>query len=246
MDPARREIGWWDDWNTRYRSGPADPASVSGELGQIVHGAVCALGYASPRVVEVGCGTGRFAETLTDVQDYLGLDLSPAAIASARERVPWGRFEAADFHEWTLPDQPFDVAILVDSIAYFRSQDQAVAKLFDLLRPGGHLVLSTVNPFVYGRTSWVGPPGDGQVRRWLSRRDLEQLLVRHRFVMCRYFTVMPAGDRGILRLVNSAKLNTVASQVMPTSWLRKMKEAAGLGQYQIAIAQRPDARPPRS
>jgi SAM-dependent methyltransferase len=50
------------------------------------------------RVLEIGCGSGQLAAFLLDqgVEEYLGLDFSPAAIGIAKKMAPRGRFLVAD------------------------------------------------------------------------------------------------------------------------------------------------------
>ncbi len=67
---------------------------------------------------------------------------------------------------------------------------------------------------------------------------MKELLVCRGFKICKYYTVLPAGDRGFLRVLNSPKLNRPAELVVPAAWIRRAKECCGLGQYQIAVAQK--------
>jgi SAM-dependent methyltransferase len=233
-----KEIGYWDHWNTTHRSGVVDGNSTPGQLGAVILREISSLRLTNPRIVEIGCGTGWFAQRLVGYGGYLGFDLSPKAIEEAQRRVPGVRFLATDFLGWDSQGELFDVALLVDSIAYFHDQDLAVAKASAVLERHGYLVLSTVNPFVYSRISWVGPPAEGQVRKWLSRENLHALLERGGFNLLRSYTVMLAGDRGILRVLNSPILNRPARLVIPGACIRKAKEICGLGQYRIAVAQR--------
>jgi SAM-dependent methyltransferase len=234
---TEKERNYWDYWNTQYRSGAIVGESIAGQLGAAVLSEISSLSLTNPRVVEIGCGTGWVAERLIGCGSYLGLDLSRAAIEVARRRVPGGRFVVTDFLEWDSHGELFDIVLLVDSIAYFHDQDSAIAKASRLLDRHGYLILSTVNPFVYSRISWVGPPAEGQVRKWLSRSALHSLLERGSFNLLRSYTVLPAGDRGILWFLNSRRLNLVARLVVPETWIRRAKELCGLGQYRIAVAQ---------
>jgi SAM-dependent methyltransferase len=235
-----REINYWDRWNLQYRLGIIDGESTPGELGKVILKELSSLRVTNPnlRVVEIGCGTGWMAERLVGCRSYLGLDLSPKSVEAAQNRVPGVRFMATDFLEWNLPGERFDVALFVDSIAYFRNQDLAIAKASELLARDGYLVLSTVNPLVYSKISWVGPPADGQVRKWLSRTNLHALLERGGFRPVRSYTVMPAGDQGIFKVLNSRKLNRLAEFIVPEVSIRRAKEFCGVGQYRIAVAQR--------
>jgi SAM-dependent methyltransferase len=139
-----KETSYWDYWNTQHRRGAIDANSTPGQLGAVIMREISSLGLTKPRVVEIGCGTGWFAERIVDCGSYFGLDISPDSIELAQSRVPGARFLARDFLAWDSEGELFDIALLVDSIAYFRDQDLAVAKTFQLLDRSGYLVLSTV------------------------------------------------------------------------------------------------------
>ena len=230
------EISFWDKWNTaNRRPDTIEPGSVPNALGHAVLATVSALPVERPRILELGCGTGWLADELATFGTYTGWDLSVGAIELARERFPDHQFAVTDIHD-ARNEGPFDVVVSVDSIAYFRDQPLALRNVHDLLDPGGYLVVSTVNPFVYSRISWVGPPGEGQVRRWLTKRELHSLLERSSFEVVSSRTILPAGDTGILRWVNTRKLNAPISRLLGASRVAHAKEACGLGQYRLVAA----------
>jgi ubiquinone/menaquinone biosynthesis C-methylase UbiE len=234
-----KEAEYWDYWNTQTRSGVIDPNSYWGQIRALVYREVASLSLVKPQVIEIGCGTGWIAEGLVGCGSYLGLDLSPKAIEEAQTRVPGAQFLAADVLRWDPQGKRFDLVLFIDSLTSFRDQDLAVSKVFELLHPGGYLVLASLNPFVYSRMSSVAPLGEGQVRKWLSRADLQAMLKRAGFGVVKFFTAMRAGDRGILRILNSRKLNRLAQILIPEVWTRRAMEVCGLGQFFIVVAQRP-------
>jgi len=63
-------------------------------------------------------------------------------------------------------------------------------------------------------------------------------MLRQRFRVLRMTSIMPIGDRGFFRLVNSYKLNTALGWVIPPRYLERVKEWAGLGYTLIALAQK--------
>jgi ubiquinone/menaquinone biosynthesis C-methylase UbiE len=234
-----KEAEYWDYWNTKTRSGVIDPNSYWGRLRTFAHQEVNSLPVVKPSVIEIGCGTGWLAEGLVGIGSYLGLDLSPKAIEEAQTRVPGARFLAADVLQWDPQGERFDVVLFIDALTSFRDQPLAIAKIFDLLQPGGYLVLASLNPFVFSRISWVGAPGEGQVRKWVTRSDLRAMLQSAGFRVVKFFTKMRAGDKGILRILNSPKLNRLAQIVIPEAWITSAMEGCGLGQFFIVVAQRP-------
>jgi SAM-dependent methyltransferase len=230
------EASFWNDWNTAHRR-PDEIVrdSLPMALGRAVLDAVSSLPLELPRILELGCGTGWLANQLSTFGPYTGWDLSEEAIGVARHRFPEHRFEVADIHDVRGQDA-FEVVVSVDAIAYFRDQVLAFQHVHDLLAPGGYFVLSTVNPFAYSRMSWIGPPGDGQVRKWLGRRDLYALLERTSFDVISSRTILPAGNTGVLRWVNSRKVNAPFVRALGESRVNRVKEASGLGQYRLVVA----------
>jgi SAM-dependent methyltransferase len=232
-----KESEWWDRWNSRYRAGAI--GSVTLGLCWAVLAALETLeSIPLGSLLEVGCGTGWFAEYLVGRWEYVGLDLSPAAIEIARNLVPAAHFEQCDFHTWIPPRERFDIILVVDTITSLRDQDLAVEKIADALRPNGWALVTAVNPFVYSRMRRVGPPGDGQVRKWLTKSELHALLKRHSLLPVRSWTVLPGGDMGILRWINAQRLNRPVASVIGEQRLRRAKELLGLGQYRIVVARK--------
>jgi len=241
------EKSWWDLWNTSHRT-KDDNDAVSSELFARAAAAVNAITQGrNCRVLEIACGTGMLSRMLV-YSTYHGLDISPAAIEIARQKSrnvtpPAGAgvrtYEAADFHEWPLPTEPFDVAVCVDAISSIRDQSVAMRKIAQSLRVGGHLVLTTINRFVYDRIQRTPTVRleSGPVAHWLSRRELHEL-VRGAGLSIQYSsTMMPRGNLGLLRWVNSRRLNeSFGPQV--ASFLRRLKERVGLGQYSIVVARK--------
>jgi 2-polyprenyl-3-methyl-5-hydroxy-6-metoxy-1,4-benzoquinol methylase len=241
------EKSWWDLWNTSHRTKDNNDA-VSSELFRRAAAAVNGITRNEKcRVLEVACGTGTLSRMLV-YSSYHGLDISPAAIEVARQKcdassLPPGTspptYEAADFHDWPLPAQPFDVAICIDAISSIREQPVAMKKMAQGLRVGGHLLLTTINRFVYDRiqrTSTVRLES-GPVAHWLSRTELRGLIVQAGLTIESFTTIMPRGNLGILRLVNSRRLNESFGPGVEAV-LRRLKERTGFGQYSLAVARK--------
>lgn len=226
----------YDEWNAAHRSEDLDhigPESRARALALLE--AVRALPGPPRRILEVGCGTGWLTEHLTRLGDVTGIDLSPRAVALARARGLRAELRSGDFLREPLPEAGFDVVVCMDTIFYVYDQVAFVDRLAAMLRPGGHLVLDAINPFVYERWSVVGPPAPGQVRRWLDRRSLQRLLER-RFEVLATRTVLPRGDTGVLRLVNSVKLNRALEAVLDRERIARAKEWLGLGHARLFVA----------
>jgi hypothetical protein len=69
----------------------------------------------------------------------------------------------------------------------------------------------------------------------VTAREL-RALVHPRFEILKVTSVKPDGDRGILRLVNAPKLNSLAAHVVSPSRLERWKERALLGDTIMLLA----------
>jgi len=105
-----------------------------------------------PRVLDVGCGNGRFArfleERLGRTFDYYGIDESPLGLAEARKRLPSRDnvvFVEADFLEAPLPEREFDLLVLFGVLHHVPGRANRIGlltRLSRLLAPGGLLAFS--------------------------------------------------------------------------------------------------------
>lgn len=97
-------------------------------------------------VVDLGCGPGNSTELL--VQRFvhaqvLGVDNSPAMLATARQQLPQARFELDDIATWApqagtpAPDLIFANA----SLQWVSAHEVLIPRLLSLLAPGGVLAI---------------------------------------------------------------------------------------------------------
>jgi SAM-dependent methyltransferase len=88
-----------------------------------------------PRVLDVGCGNGRFARFLEDrlgtAFDYCGVDESPLSLADAKRRLPHREFLDGDFLE-ALPEGRFDLVALFGVLHHVPGRENRTALLTDL------------------------------------------------------------------------------------------------------------------
>jgi ubiquinone/menaquinone biosynthesis C-methylase UbiE len=154
-------------------------------------------------------------------------DLSDEVLARARARLPQVRFVAGDFMRLAFPEASFDVVVALEVLSHVEDQPAFLSKIARLLRPHGKLMLATQNRPVLQRYNAVPPPGPGQIRHWVSGTELRNPLVP-KFVVEAIFSVTPRANRGVMRYVNSPKLNWPVRAVLGER-LEHLKERLGLG-----------------
>jgi SAM-dependent methyltransferase len=138
-------------------------------------------------VVDVGCGGGIWAQQLAKAGHRpVGIDISPAMIAQARQRVPSGEFHVASFLDFSLPPCGA-ITALGEVVCYLfdrRSQRAALAqwlkKAFEALRPGGLLVFDITEMGLDRNTAPGWRCGDDWACGvWREYDEQRSQLVRH-------------------------------------------------------------------
>lgn len=120
---------------------------------------------AGPRVLDMGCGTGRDAAYLHGVgREVTGADLSGAMLAHARVHHPGPEYVHADLHGFDVGR--FDAVVCLDSaLLYCHTNAQLDAFLTSCRRslsPGGLLVAEMRNgAYFLGRTDLLDTPTAG-------------------------------------------------------------------------------------
>jgi len=103
------------------------------------------------RVLDVGCGSGVLAHTLSATGfEVEGTDASPAMIALARERAPRAHFQVQRLPsgrppgaegELPLADAVVSTGHVLNYLDTFEDIEQALAELAQAVRPGGMLAI---------------------------------------------------------------------------------------------------------
>jgi 2-polyprenyl-3-methyl-5-hydroxy-6-metoxy-1,4-benzoquinol methylase len=159
------------------------------------------------KLLDLGCGDGRFLAMAASQFDVMGVELSPSAAEAAKARVPGRTILVSPVTEAVLPESAFDV---VTQFGYIEHEWQPVSGLqvaYRALKPGGILVLKTPN-FASWNRSFMGED-------WCGIH-----LPSH----CNYFT--PATLRQMLRQVGFQPLARPLLDRLPTSdtlWLAARK-----------------------
>jgi len=101
------------------------------------------------QVLDVGCGTGGVVEHYkkAGVGKVVGLDISDAMVAAARKRVPKGDFRVGDIEQiGKFAAGEFNlVSLYYFTYYYLRDTSMMFRNAFQILQPGGCLVIHLVN-----------------------------------------------------------------------------------------------------
>jgi len=227
------QANYWDQWNAQSRE--LKIFGSSARQGELVEKEVATLGRDDLRILDVGCGTGWICERLVRYGKVTGTDMTPSVLERARARAPEVNFVCGDFFEIDFPHNAFDVVVSLEVLSHVADQPAFLGRLALLLKPGGLLLLSTQNRPVFERWDAIPPPNPAQIRCWVNHGELRRLL-EPKFERINVRSLVPAGNRGLLRLANSVKLNLAIAAFFGTSRVAGWKEALMLGQTLFVTA----------
>ncbi|MBA0050927.1 methyltransferase domain-containing protein [Streptomyces sp. AJS327] len=199
-------------------------------------------------VVDIGCGSGRAVAELAERGVHaVGVDPSPAMLATARARWP-----EVEFREASAEDLPFTDGSVrgyrADKVLHVLPEPaRAVAEARRVLGPGGRIVLAgqdwdaimidsadaeLTRALVHARADLLGAPRAGrQYRALLLDGGFEEVTVEaHTGV----FT-----DPGMLslltRLAEAACAHGAVSRSRTGEWLAEQRQRAQSGRFLVAI-----------
>jgi 2-polyprenyl-3-methyl-5-hydroxy-6-metoxy-1,4-benzoquinol methylase len=138
------------------------------------------------RVLDVGCGEGRFAAALEHAGALVvGIDVAEEPLRRARTRHPSLDLRVVDGEgSWPLHDAAFDVVWAGEVIEHVADTATWLSEVRRVLRPGGTLLLSTpaherlarVRLALSGRAFDVHFEPRGEHLRFYTRASLTRLL----------------------------------------------------------------------
>jgi ubiquinone/menaquinone biosynthesis C-methylase UbiE len=101
------------------------------------------------RVLDVGCGTGRFAAALSQRARVWAVDPSPGMLEAARARAPEVRFKEASADALPFKDAWFERATMW-LVVHLVDRPRAYPEIRRVLAPGGRIAVATFDPSYFG------------------------------------------------------------------------------------------------
>lgn len=98
------------------------------------------------RILDAGCGSGIFTQPITEQGARItGVDISQPMLERARKRLPQHEFLAADICDLPFANEAFDKTVSITALEFIENGEQAIAELFRVTKPGGLVVVATLN-----------------------------------------------------------------------------------------------------
>ena len=124
------------------------------------------------RILDIGCGGGLLSEPMCRLgAEIVGVDPAPGNIEIARLHAAEGGlridYRAATAEDLAAAGEKFDVVLAMEVVEHVADVDAFLATCASMVRPGGVLVLATINRTLKALALAIG--GAEYVLRWLPR-----------------------------------------------------------------------------
>ena len=133
------------EWATTYDNA-SNPIFLAEE--PVVHGLLTS--YPVGAALDAACGTGRHAAYLASLGHRVtGIDSTAEMLRVAMAKVPGAaQFQTADLTAIPLLDGEMDLAVCTLALTHCSDLGPPIRELARVVRPGGHVVISDVHPFM--------------------------------------------------------------------------------------------------
>jgi SAM-dependent methyltransferase len=189
----------------------------------VLDGVIAELGLpANARILDAGCGSGRFMVELARRGTVTGVELSDTSVQLARRRAI-GEVVAGSVTEMPFADDSFDLTVSLDVIEHLEDDVAALREFRRTVAPGGALLI-TVPAYQW---LWSGHDEVNHHHRRYTRRSLQRVAEQAGWKQVRttYFNSLLLPVAILLRVLERFNTNTTESSLdlwippEPLNWL---------------------------
>ena len=101
--------------------------------------------FIGEKTLDVGCGEGVFTEALSTITNSTGLEISQEAINRGEKRNSSLKLMQGDLNNIPFEANMFDSLTMIEVIEHLVDVKQSVSECYRVLKPGGHLIITTTD-----------------------------------------------------------------------------------------------------
>lgn len=202
------------------------------------------------KALDVGCGAGQMALAIHDRgYDVSAVDISEGMVEATRatfvQAGATADVQQADFRDLPHEEGTFDWVTGLGTIEYLTDPGEAVVEYARVTRPGGHVVVTSPNPYRLAfaldplgvALGVLGPPPTGYPRQYVSAAKLRCYALRAGLVdvgvLGHGVGPLQVAKQPVLPATASIRISHAAETHLPLSWLQY------LGANLIMVARKP-------
>jgi len=228
-----KQIEYYDDlWSIRR---PLNSLILRRSIKILDYFAVAKKKIFRPKVLDLGCGDGRFTAFLGEFADTDALELSSEAVKMANSKHPHVNYFQGDALTYSLEENTYDVVVSQEVIEHIEDQESYIEVCYKVLKKGGYLIMTTPNKKVFDHMkggNWSHQP----LEKILTPREFKKI-VKTKFDIVSYDSIIfNFGRLGYFSIINSRLLVGSANR-LGLNFLREHTLSKwGFGIHQCVLA----------
>lgn len=152
------------------------------EIGEMIE--KCGIRTGGLKILEIGCGRGWLCQKLRKYGTPTGIEPVSGVIKYAKKIFPGIEFHAMLPSQY-LEDHPgrkFDLVVSSEVLEHATNKSQFIAEAAKMLKPGGHILLTTPRAEHYQDfIRFYGEDSKQPVEEWVSEKEVLQLFSENGF-----------------------------------------------------------------
>ncbi|WP_417558701.1 class I SAM-dependent methyltransferase [Mesoflavibacter zeaxanthinifaciens] len=191
--------------------------------------------FQNPRILDLGCGDGRFTAFLGEFGDTDALELSAEAVRIANSKHPHVNYFQGDATGYPFESNTYHVVLSQEVIEHIEDQEAYLNVCYHVLKKGGYLIITTPNKKVFDHMkggNWSHQP----IENILSPAQFKNL-VKTKFEIISYDSIIfNFGRLGYFKIVNSRLMIGTANRLGLKQVREHVLSKWGFGIHQCILA----------
>lgn len=187
------------------------------------------------KVLDLGCGDGRFTSFLGEFADTDAIELSEKAVETAKKNHPHVNFFQGSALDFEFEVEKYHVVISQEVIEHIEDQEGYMEVCSRVLKKGGYLIMTTPNKKVFDHMKG-GNWSDQPIEKIMGPRVFKNL-VSNKFKIVSYDSIiMNFGTLGYFKILNHRLVIGGCNTLGLKRFRRYLYSKLGFGLHQCVLA----------